>query len=676
MGSFVFLGAALAGFIALVAIYRLILWRFSKGRENTERDRADEALRESYQLNAQIIASAQEGLIVIDRDLRYLMWNPKMEEMSGLRAAEVLGKHPLELFPFLRDAGVIQLLERALAGETVSSKDFPFEVARTGFKGWSVQVMGPLRNSLNEIIGVVVSVFDITARVEAETLLRESEARFRTLAEQASDGIFIADANGRYLDVNSAGCEMLGYSRAEVLTLSIADIIAPDEAGRVAPEVRRVQSGHPVKSDWRFRRKDGTIFKGEVNSRRLSDSRVLGVVRDVTDRLKLEEQLRQSQKMQAVGQLAGGVAHDFNNLLTIILTYSDLLIERPGPADPMWGAGIAAIRDAGERAALLIRQLLLFSRKAVLEPKVIDLNEVLQDTSGLLRRLIGENITFTTLPGSEQYRVKADPSQIEQIVMNLSLNARDAMPHGGRLTIETRKTTIDDEMCRMYSDAIPGRFIEILVTDTGCGMTPEIRSHLFEPFFTTKSPGQGTGLGLATVYGIVRQCGGFITVDTAVGCGTTFHVFLPAVDVAMPALTTEMPAPAAARGREAVLLVEDEGPVRRLARTVLETYGYQVLDAGSGDEALRLIEQHPAPIQLLVTDVVMPEMSGRQLANILCTRNQHLRVLFMSGYHDDAEVRHGLREGTHGFLQKPFTPLSLALHVRAVLDAALDRGRI
>jgi signal transduction histidine kinase/ActR/RegA family two-component response regulator len=392
-------------------------------------------------------------------------------------------------------------------------------------------------------------------------------------------------------------------------------------------------------------------------------------VRNVTQQRKLEEQLRQAQKMQAIGQLASGVAHDFNNLLTVISGHSELLLQKlAGRAHPL-EESVAAIQDAAERAALLTRQLLLFSRKQMLEPQVLDLNAVLQHTAAMLRRLIGEDITLTTDLAPGLPRIKADPSQIEQVVVNLAVNARDAMPQGGRLSITTGTTRGGEPDDSPFPHGKPGPFVHLAVSDTGCGMTPEVAARIFEPFFTTKAPGRGSGLGLATVYGIVEQSGGFIRVASKVGCGTTFDIFLPAVTTEAPALSLQEPVHPAPGRSETVLLVEDDAKVRQLARMALDLQGYTVREAESGLDALRWVEQHGEPIDLLVTDVVMPAMSGWQLAEQLRSTRPELKVLFMSGYTDERAARHGIPEAMGALLEKPFTLRALARKVRQLLDS-------
>ncbi|HEX9393910.1 MAG TPA: ATP-binding protein, partial [Gemmatimonadales bacterium] len=391
-------------------------------------------------------------------------------------------------------------------------------------------------------------------------------------------------------------------------------------------------------------------------------------VRDVTEQRLLQQQLVQAQKMEAVGRLAGGIAHDFNNLLTVISSYSDLLLEDLARDDPRRD-DVEQVRKAAEGAAALTRQLLAFSRQQVLQPRVVSLNVVVGDLRKMLQRVIGEDVDFAAILAPELRAVKADVGQIEQVLMNLAVNARDAMPTGGKLTVETTNVELDTDYTRTHHAAAAGHFVMLAVTDTGTGMDEATQAKIFEPFFTTKGPGKGTGLGLATVYGIVKQSGGFVWVYSEVGHGTSFKIYLPQVAEAADAHRAQAPAPAMSRGTETVLVVEDAPAVRAVTRQVLERQGYTVIEAAGGDAALQLAAAHAGPIHLLLTDVVMPGLSGRQVAERLAIRRPEMRVLYASGYTDDSIVRHGILEEGIAYLQKPFTPESLARKVRNVLDA-------
>ena len=383
-----------------------------------------------------------------------------------------------------------------------------------------------------------------------------------------------------------------------------------------------------------------------------------------------QEQLTQARKMEAVGRLAGGIAHDFNNLLTVLIGRSQLLLRRLGAEDPV-RADIELMEHTADRAADLTRQLLAFSRKQVLQPSVLDLNVVVANLAEMLRRLIGEDIALVTALDPALGHVKADPGQIEQIVMNLAANARDAMSKGGRLTLETANAELDAAYARRHVEVRPGPYVMLAVSDTGLGMSPETLTHIFEPFFTTKGPGQGTGLGLATVYGIVKQSDGHIWVYSEPGRGTTFKIYLPRVEEAVDPSVARWRLPEPARGHETILLVEDELAVRDLARDVLRAYGYTVLEAQDGREALLISERYFGPIHLMLTDVVMPEMSGRELASQLAPLRPTMPVIYMSGYTDAAVVHHGVLDPGTTFLQKPFTPDALARKLRQVLDPLL-----
>ncbi len=521
---------------------------------------------------------------------------------------------------------------------------------------------------VEEWVGVVDDVTDLR---RAEEELRRSERRYRSLVTASSQIVWVVPAGGTLAVVH--GAEKFFGANDRLPLSDWLDTVHPEDRDRVwhVWDTNRV-AGRGFQVEYRLRRPDGRWR--QVLSRAVpipdEDGRIgewIGVLTDVTEERRLAEQVRQAQKMEAIGRLAGGVAHDFNNLLTVINGYSELVLSALVPGDTNRTA-VGTIRDAGERAAGLTRQLLSFSRKQVLEPRVLDLNEVVSHADRLLRRLIGEDVGLTAALDPNVPRVKVDPSQIEQVILNLAVNARDAMPTGGRLTIETGTVVVGEDAAVDDPDVRPGCYARLAVTDTGHGMSDEVKAQLFEPFFTTKEAGKGTGLGLAVVHGVVKQSGGHIGVYSEVGVGTTFRILLPAVDAVPARLSARVPV-VPERGVETVLLVEDEEAVRRMAQIALEAHGYTVLTARHGREAVQVSEQHRGPLHLLLTDVVMPEMGGRELAQHLRSRGGGVRVLYMSGYTDDAVVRHGILEATDAFLHKPFTPLSLARKVRDVLDA-------
>ena len=472
----------------------------------------------------------------------------------------------------------------------------------------------------------------------------------------------------QFLEVNEAACKMYGYSREEFLAMRITDIRAEENVPRLLAAVER-ESPRVAPAVGRHRVKDGGTIEVEVAAHDLmydGHHAVLSVLVDVTHRKQLEERLMQSQKMEAVGMLAGGIAHDFNNLLTIITGYSQLLLTSL-PEDDRNRSSVEQIIKAGERAAALTRQLLAFSRRQVMQPKVLDLNTLVGGMAVMLRRLIGEDIELHLALGKDLGRVHADPGQIEQVIMNLVVNARDAMPKGGVLTIETNNIDLTRDDTSARPAVKPGPYVMLAVSDNGIGMDEATRARLFEPFFTTKGQGHGTGLGLSTVFGIMRQSGGNIDVYSEPRNGTSVKVFLPRVD--QPATTEPaQPAAAAARGSETILLVEDEEMVRKLVLETLQMEGYHLLEASGPEQARQIVGRHSGPIDLMITDVVMPKESGRELAEKLLRRRPQMKVLYMSGYTDNAVVNSGVLGSEMNFLQKPFTPTALTRKVREVLE--------
>ncbi|MGV3708796.1 MAG: PAS domain S-box protein [Gemmatimonas sp.] len=519
------------------------------------------------------------------------------------------------------------------------------------------------------------SVVEWVGVIKDETERRQSDDLLHSVLDNALDVIVSVGSSGNIESFNRAGEKLFGYEPDDVIgrsiTMLIPDTKANIEAGEL-PWYLSAMRGNVTTFERQMvgRRKDGARIPLEMafSSFELNNvQHFTGILRDVTEKSQLEAQLRQSQKMEAFGQLAGGVAHDFNNLLTIIIGCSDLLLAGMSRTDPSHEL-ITDIRTAGDRAAALTRQLLAFSRRQLLEPKIVNLNETVAEVEKMLRRLIGEDIELASNLDVSLQPVRVDPGQIEQVLVNLAVNARDAMPSGGQLTIETRNVVWTEEYCRVHLGYMPGRYVMISITDTGTGMTPDVKRRIFEPFFTTKGAGKGTGLGLATVFGIVRQSGGQVNVYSEVNVGTSLQVYLPAIEQTGDAAPVRENQDAIRMGSETVLLVEDEEAVRKIAKLALESHGYRVIEASNGADALTLAERFAKPIDVVISDVVMPGMSGRQFAESLRRSRPDFRLLFISGYTDDAVVRHGIVMADEAFLQKPFSPNALARKVREVLD--------
>jgi PAS domain S-box-containing protein len=520
------------------------------------------------------------------------------------------------------------------------------------------------------------AVIEALERARQRQELRRQERLLRQIIDANPSLIFVKDWDGRFVLVNQATAEIYGTTVASLVGKTDADFNPnKDEVAHFLRDDREVMSSarpklvgeEPVTNPATGEKRWFQTIKVPL---RLPDDdvpKLLGVATEITERKRLEEQLLQSQKMEAVGQLAGGVAHDFNNILTAIVGYTDLLAEELGPGNRHL-EDLEEIRKAARRAAALTRQLLAFSRKQVLEPRVIDLNAIVQNLDKMLRSLISENIELKTQLAGDIDAARADPNQIEQVIMNLAINARDAMPEGGSLTIETANVTLDENYAAQHVSVVPGSYVMLAVTDTGCGMDEDTQARIFEPFFTTKPAGRGTGLGLSTVYGIVKQSGGNIWLYSEPGKGTTFKVYLPSVDESPQ--DADKPAAPTLRhgGRETVLLVEDDEQLRRLAHRALASQGYTVLEADRGNTALDIARRHKGRIDLLLTDVVMPDINGTKLADMLRGARPELRVLFMSGYPDGAILHHGMLEHGVSYIAKPFTTEAVTRKVREVLD--------
>jgi len=506
--------------------------------------------------------------------------------------------------------------------------------------------------------------------------LAASERLYRETFEEAPVGIVHVGLAGQWLRVNQRLCDLLGYSRDELQNSRAQNLTQPEGRADDAESFLRILAGtvsHQVVDEKQYRRRDGSALWARVNISVHRDStgtpqHFIAVLEDITGRRALEAQVRQANKLEAIGGLAAGIAHDFNNLLSVILGYSELLASDLKEGDPM-RTDLGEVRGAGLKAVDLTRQLLAFSRQQVLQPKIVDLSEVVRGMERMLRRLIGEDVELIAICAPVPAKTVVDPGQMEQVIMNLVVNARDAMPNGGKVTVETSEIVFDDAYARSHVGIAAGPHVLLTVRDTGVGMAPATLARMFEPFFTTKEIGKGTGLGLATVFGIVNQSGGTIAAESEPGTGTTFRICFPASDQMAVPLTSLVPSDLRpSRGSETILLVEDDAGVRGLAGTILRKYGYDVLEAQTGGDAFLLCEQHASTIHLLLTDIVMPRISGRQLAKRLLSLRPVMKVLYMSGYTEDTLMHHGTIDTAFEFIQKPITPEMLARKVRDVLD--------
>ena len=614
--------------------------------------------------------SAADGISIIGENGQHIYVNAAFARMMGYERPEsMLGAHWQKVY----DPRDVQLVQEQIRKSLEAEGKWSGQITLRRRDGTAIPVemaITTLANGVTACIG-----HDITARKDAEKARLDAENKYRTLVEQVAAISYIAEVgmDGQWHYISPQVESITGYTQDEWLANSrnwISHIPQEDHAVIEAAEAASLR-GERFQAEYRIVRKDGSVIwvsdTAVVVSGSYSHPVMEGIIVDITERKLLENQLQQSRRMEAVGRLAGGIAHDFNNLLTIIKGYAELGLQRNGIQAEL-RADVQQIENAAERASMLIRQLLAFSRRQVLQPKVIDLNAIVLGLDKLLGRLMGEHIEMVTRCGANVGHVKADPAQIEQVIMNLVVNARDAMPKGGRLTVETVNVELDSTYARDHVTVKPGSYVMLAVSDSGIGMSPETVAHIFEPFYTTKESGQGTGLGLSTVYGIVKQSGGYIWVYSEPGKGTTFKVYLPRVaeKVDKPDVVE---LPVAARGSETILLVEDEEAVRELACRILSAKGYSVVAAKSVKEAEQFSEKHAGKIHLLLTDIIMPGTSGRELARRITARHPQTRVLYMSGYTDNVLAQGGVLEAGLSFLQKPFTPGALVQKVRDVLDS-------
>jgi two-component system cell cycle sensor histidine kinase/response regulator CckA len=648
-------------------------WSDRRRNEDTAQNHlAERGLREALSLLAATLDSVEEGILVVNRAGRIVRFNRQFAKLWQISDEVLASRDDDRAMQFMQDQvgdpDAFLARVRVLQDEPdqESFDVVPFKDGRI-FERYSQ----PQRVD-GQIVGRVWSFRDDTARARARQALEQSEANYRSLIQRAAYGIYRTRADGTFLDVNPALVAMLGYDKAEdVLALGNAAGVYRDPAAHPALLEQYRHSGRiaGVEVDWK--RRDGTLLIVRLSGRAVFDSHGMGfevIAEDVTERRRLEAQLREAQKMEAVGQLAGGIAHDFNNLLTGILGFADLMMEQLGPEKPIW-LDLQEIRRQATRGAALTQQLLAFSRKQVLQLTSVDLNRVVEQVEQVLRSVIGEHVDIHSEFGTEIRPIRADAVQLEHALLNLALNARDAMPGGGTLVIETAMQRLDRAGSSVDAPIPPGTYVTLIVRDTGSGMDADTRAHLFEPFFTTKGPGKGTGLGLASVYGIVKQTGGYINVESEAGHGATFVLYFPATDEPLPAPSRPLTRESPTVGSERILLVEDDAAVRGLVGVALKRHGYRVLEAASGEQALALAETVQEHIDLILSDVVMPGLRGPEFVAQLKVTRPRSKVLFMSGYPADAFSLGSEGTDSHvGWLQKPFTTGRLLQKVRELLD--------
>ena len=657
-----------AGFMNVISITALTLAAVVQERASAQsRHRATEARFRAFMQFSPAIAFMKTA------DGRYVFGNDAWARQFGDEAQDLFGRTDADLWP-KETAGHFRESDK----QTLARRG-PIEITESGpgpdgLTHWWTTLKFLVEESPSALPLVGGITIDITPRMRAEEALRASEDRYRSLVELAGSVIAVVGPDGRIIEFNRAAESFFGLTREDALGHNFLSLCVPeDQRSQVLRDFARIRGGEAVRErESVLPAADGTRRSFLWNATRLLDgTRSAGILiigQDISELRRLETQLLLSQRMEGIGRLAGGIAHDFNNLLTAILGHAEMARTDVAEGDPAQ-SNIAEITRAAQRAADLTRQLLAFARRQIIEPKIVDLNSLVLNVDKMLRRLLGEDVELVTVPDPSLWRVRIDPGQFEQVLVNLAVNARDAMPGGGRLLIETSNVFLDADFARHHATVQPGPHVLLSVTDTGTGMDQEVLAHIFEPFFTTKEVGKGTGLGLATCYGIVKQNRGSIWVYSEKGIGTTFKIYLPRAEA--PVETVEAPAyrpVSEVHGTETVLLVEDETLVRDLAADALRRHGYQVLAAPSGPEALQIAEQAVHPFAVLVTDVVMPQMGGQQLAEELLATRPDLKVLFISGYTDSSLLRESSLGSSMTLLQKPFTPAQLVQKVREMLD--------
>ncbi len=643
----------------------------------TERRQAEETLAGKRSFLSVVLDTIGEAIVICDKNGRLIRFNDSARRLHGIPEHPIPPQQWSEYYSLYRTDGITPLpteeipLFRALQGDRVHNAEI-VTVPKHGPARFMECNGQTLVNAEGEVMGAVIAMHDITERKKSEEKVRESERRYRDYFEEILSGAFISEPKGGLLDCNQEYVDMFGFSsRQEALDTSVVSLYEnPDRRDEFIQTIYEQTGIQRFESN--MRKMDGTPIRIIENAVGFFDDdgnliTIRGYLLDITEQKNIETHLRQSQKIESVGRLAGGVAHDFNNMLSVILGNAEMALDQAGSNQRLQD-NLREIQKAAQRSANVVRQLLAFARKQTISPRVLDLNETVEEMLKMLHRLIGEDIELVWKPGLDLWPVKVDASQIDQILANLSVNARDAIAGVGRLAIETGKVHFDEAYCAEHPGFVPGDFVLLAVSDNGCGMDEETQKNLFEPFFTTKEVGKGTGLGLATVYGIVKQNKGFINIYSEPGHGTIVRIYLPRHQTVDRPDRAEQAEASESFGSETILLVEDEATILQMTRVMLEGLGYTVLAALTPGKAMELARRHGNEIHLLITDVVMPEMNGRDLAGKLLSLYPDLKWLFMSGYTANAIAHHGVLDQGINFIQKPFSKQDLSVKVRKVLD--------
>lgn len=661
-------------------MYRLFEWRsrvkgsliYAVARDITDQKRADEEAQSAELRYRNFFENVQETFYETSIDGNILDVSPSVKNLSKgqYKPEDLVGKPLSDLYADYRERDVF--LETLLKNDIVTD----YEIKLKNLDGSIIECSISsklLRDTSGNPLKIIGSLVDISKRKQVEKELYESEFRFKALHNASFGGIVIHD-KGIIIDCNQGLCDMTGYTYDELIDTNGLRLIAPESLEEVKQKMlSNAEEPYEVKGI----RKDGTIYPLYLQSKLIpykGRTVRVGEFRDITElkqaeeeRLKLESQLRQSQKIESVGQLAGGVAHDFNNMLSAILGHAELAMMRCSPSEPVL-SHLKGIEEAATRSTTLVSQLLAFARKQTIAPMVLNINDMSSNILKMLRRLIGEDIDLAWSPGLDLWKVKMDPSQVDQILVNLCVNARDAITGVGKITIETKNTTIDQAYSKIHIDFVPGDFIMLAISDNGSGMSKEVQEHIYEPFYSTKELSKGTGLGLATVYGIVKQNGGFINLYSEINEGTTFKIYLPRFIGEDAVHTAEIATVAPEGNGETILLVEDESVLREVAQTMLKELGYVVLIASTPGEAINIAKNYTSEIHLLITDVIMPEMNGRDLSKLICHIRPDIKCIFTSGYTANVIAHHGVLDEDVWFLPKPFSMNDLSLKIHQILE--------